>query len=92
MRVLGELTDELRRSINFYLNQSDELEMEIVQLLLAGPGGGLAQLNEYFTQRLSVPAMAIDPIASLNLDTTQEIPNIERPGLGTVLGLGLREV
>jgi type IV pilus assembly protein PilM len=90
MRVLGELTDELRRSINFYLNQSDELE--IVQLLLAGPGGGLAQLDEYFTQRLSVPAMAIDPIASLNLDTTQEIPNIERPGLGTVLGLGLREV
>ncbi len=90
MRVLGELTDELRRSINFYLNQSDELE--IVQLLLAGPGGGIAQLDEYFTQRLSVPTMAIDPITSLNLDTTQEIPNAQRPGLGTVLGLGLREV
>ncbi|MBE9263466.1 type IV pilus assembly protein PilM [Microcystis sp. LEGE 00066] len=92
MRVLGELTDELRRSINFYLNQSDELEMEIVQLLLAGPGGGLAQLDEYFTQRLNVPTTVIDPITSLNLDTTQEIPNAERPGLGTVLGLGLREV
>ena len=90
MRVLGELTDELRRSINFYLNQSDDLE--IVQLLLAGPGGGLAQLDEYFTQRLSVPTMAIDPIASLNLDTTQEIPNTEKPGLGTVLGLGLRGI
>ena len=92
MRVLGELTDELRRSINFYLNQSDELEMEIVQLLLAGPGGGLAQLDEYFTQRLSIPTMPIDPIASLNLDINQEIPNTQRPGLGTVLGLGLREV
>ena len=90
MRVLGELTDELRRSINFYLNQSDELE--IVQLLLAGPGGGLAQLDEYFTQRLSIPTMPIDPIASLNLDIDQEIPNTQRPGLGTVLGLGLREV
>jgi type IV pilus assembly protein PilM len=90
MRVLGELTDELRRSINFYLNQSDELE--IVQLLLAGPGGGLAQLDEFFTQRLSVPTMQIDPIATLALDTNQEIPNPRRPGLGTVLGLGLREV
>ncbi|GCA78519.1 type IV pilus assembly protein PilM [Microcystis aeruginosa] len=90
MRVLGELTDELRRSINFYLNQSDELE--IVQLLLAGPGGGLAQLDEYFTQRLSIPTMPIDPIASLNLDIDQEIPDSQRPGLGTVLGLGLREV
>ncbi|MFM7577048.1 MAG: type IV pilus assembly protein PilM, partial [Microcystaceae cyanobacterium] len=26
MRVMGELTDELRRSINFYLNQSEDLE------------------------------------------------------------------
>jgi type IV pilus assembly protein PilM len=90
MRVLGELTDELRRSINFYLNQSDELE--IVQLLLGGPGGGLAQLDEFFTQRLSVPAMQIDPIAALSLDLDEEIPAVQRPGLATVLGLSLREV
>lgn len=90
MRVLGELTDELRRSINFYLNQSEELE--IVQLLLAGPGGGLAQLDEFFTQRLSIPTMQIDPIAALSLTVDQEIASVQRPGLGTVLGLGLREV
>ncbi|MEG3436005.1 type IV pilus assembly protein PilM [Pannus brasiliensis CCIBt3594] len=90
MRVLGELTDELRRSINFYLNQSDDLE--IAQLLLAGPGGGLAQLDEFFTQRLSVPTMPIDPISALSIDLDREIPNTLRPGLGTVLGLGLREV
>lgn len=90
MRILGELTDELRRSINFYLNQSEELE--IVQLLLAGPGGGLSQLDEFFTQRLSVPTMQIDPIATLSIESDQEIPAVQRPGLGTVLGLGLREV
>jgi type IV pilus assembly protein PilM len=90
LRVLGELTDELRRSINFYLNQSDDLE--IVQLLLAGPGGGLAQLDEFFTQRLSVPTMQIDPVSALSIDFPQELPNNRRPGLGTVLGLGLREV
>lgn len=90
MRVLGELTDELRRSINFYLNQSEDLE--VVQLLLAGPGGGLVQLDEYFTHRLSVPTMQVDPVAALSLEVDQEIPSVERPGLGTVLGLGLREV
>ncbi|MBR8831498.1 MAG: hypothetical protein N5P05_003139 [Chroococcopsis gigantea SAG 12.99] len=90
LRVLGELTDELRRSINFYLNQSDELE--IVQLLLAGPGGGLQQLDEFFTQRLSIPTIQIDPISSLAIDLDQNIPNTKRPSLGTVLGLGLREV
>jgi len=41
IRVLGELTDELRRSLDFYLSQSENLE---AQILLAGPGGGLGQL------------------------------------------------
>ncbi|MEM8780485.1 MAG: type IV pilus assembly protein PilM [Cyanobacteria bacterium P01_G01_bin.49] len=90
MWVLGELTDELRRSINFYLNQSENLE--VVQLLLAGPGGGLIQLDEYFTHRLNLPAMQIDPVASLALEVDKEISSIQRPGLGIVLGLGLREV
>lgn len=90
MRVMGELTDELRRSINFYLNQSEDLEL--VQLLLAGPGGGLLQLDEYLTQRLSIPTMQIDPIAALSIETEQNIATTERPSLATVLGLGLREV
>ncbi|ACK68103.1 type IV pilus assembly protein PilM [Rippkaea orientalis PCC 8801] len=90
MRVLGELTDELRRSINFYLNQSEELE--VVQMLLAGPGGGLVQLDEYLTHRLSIPTMQVDPVTTLALELDKDIPAVQRPGLGTVLGLGLREV
>jgi type IV pilus assembly protein PilM len=90
LRILSELTDELRRSINFYLNQSEDLE--IVQLLLAGPGGGIGQLDEFFTQRLSLPTMQVDPITSLALEVEREIPSVQRPSLGTVLGLGLREV
>jgi type IV pilus assembly protein PilM len=89
MRVMGELTDELRRSINFYLNQSEDLEL--VQLLLAGPGGGLLQLDEYLTQRLSIPTMQVDPIAALAIETEQNIAMTERPSMATVLGLGLRE-
>jgi type IV pilus assembly protein PilM len=90
LRVLGELADELRRSIDFYLNQSDNLE--VAQLLLAGPGGGIGQLDEFFTQRLSLPTTQVDPVAALSLEVDQEIPSVQRPGLGTVLGLGLREV
>ncbi len=90
LRVLGELADELGRSIDFYLNQSDI--DEVAQLLLAGPGGGIGQLDEFFTKRLSLPTMQIDPITSLSLEVNEEIPIAQRPGLGTVLGLGLREV
>jgi type IV pilus assembly protein PilM len=90
LRVLGELTDELRRSIDFYLNQSGELE--VAQLLLAGPGGGIGQLDEFFTNRLSLPTAQIDPVSSLSLETDEDIPDVVRPGLGIALGLGLREI
>ncbi|MBD2593354.1 pilus assembly protein PilM [Nostoc sp. MBR 210] len=91
MRVLGELTDELRRSIDFYLNQSENLE--IAQILLAGPGGGLQQLDEFFTQRLSLPTAQVDPVGGLSLQVDeQKYPALERSGLAIVLGLGMREV
>jgi len=90
LRVLGELTDELRRSVDFYLNQAENLE--IAQILLAGSGGGLIQLDEFFTQRLSLPTTQIDPVQALSLQVDDEdYPFVQRPGLGTVLGLGMRE-
>lgn len=90
LRVLGELSDELRRSIDFYLNQGED--MEVAQLLLAGPGASLGQLDEFFAQRLSLPASQIDPISALSLESDEDIPDTQRPGLATVIGLGLREV
>lgn len=89
MRILTELADELRRSVEFYLSQSDNLD--VAQILLAGPGGGLTNLNEFFQQRLNVPTSQIDPVAALSLEVDEEkITIAQRPGLGTVLGLGLR--
>jgi type IV pilus assembly protein PilM len=90
LRVLGELIDELRRSINFYLNQSGD--MEVVQILLAGPGSGLAQIDEFFTKKLSLPTMQVDPVAALGIKLNEELSNMERAGLGTILGLGMRMV
>ncbi|MBC1240469.1 type IV pilus assembly protein PilM [Nostoc sp. 2RC] len=91
LRVLGELTDELRRSIDFYLNQSENLE--VAQILLAGPGGGLQQLDEFFTQRLSLPTIQIDPIGALSLEVdSNKYTQVQRSGLAVVLGLGMREV
>ena len=89
LRVLGELADELRRSIDFYHNQGEN--MEVAQLLLAGPGGAIGQLDEFFSQRLALPASQVDPVAALSLETDQELTPAERAGLGVVLGLGLRE-
>jgi type IV pilus assembly protein PilM len=89
LRVLGELADELRRSIDFYHNQGEN--MEVAQLLLAGPGGSIGQLDEFFSQRLSLPASQVDPVSALALEVGQELTPVQRVGLGVVLGLGLRE-
>lgn len=89
LKVLSELTEELSRSINFYINQSENLE--IAQLLLAGPGAGINQVDEFFTQKLNLPTTKIDPIATLGLNLSQDIAHKHRPGLGIVLGLGIRE-
>jgi type IV pilus assembly protein PilM len=90
LRILGELSDELRRSIDFYLNQAED--MEVAQLLLAGSGAAIGQLDEFFAQRLSLPASQVDPVAALSLEVAEDIEEEERPGLATVIGLGLREV
>lgn len=90
LRVLGELVDELRRSINFYLNQSGDVE--VVQLMLAGPGSGLAQIDEFFTKKLSIPAMQIDPVAALSLKINEDMSDMQKAGLGTVIGLGMRMI
>lgn len=90
MKILGELSEELSRSINFYINQSEDLE--IAQLLLAGPGAGISQVDEFFTQKLNLPTMKVDPITTLGLDVNQDIAPEYRPGLGIVLGLGMRDI
>ncbi len=90
-RVLGELADEIRRSIDFYLSQGDA-GISVAKVLLAGPGAGLSQLDTFFEERLGIATAQTDPIEALSLQTDEEIPESHRPGLGTALGLGLRQV
>ena len=90
LKIVGELADELGRSINFYLNQSTDLE--VAQLILAGPGASVRQIDEFFTQRLNLPAIPVDPIAALAIETGTNIPLEQRSGLGIALGLGMRDV
>jgi type IV pilus assembly protein PilM len=90
MRVVGDLSDELRRSIDFYTSQSPG--SDVVQLLIAGPGACIGQLNEFFSQRLGIAAIAVDPLTAVGVTVDADIPMQERMAMSVVLGLGLREV
>ncbi len=90
MRVVGDLSDELRRSIDFYTSQSPG--SDVVQLLIAGPGACIGQLNEFFSQRLGIAASAIDPMTAMGVTSDTDIPIHDRMAMSVSLGLGLREV
>jgi type IV pilus assembly protein PilM len=90
MRVVGDLSDELRRSIDFYTSQSPG--SDVVQLLIAGPGACIGQLNEFFSQRLGIAAIAVDPLTAVGVTVDGDIPIEERMAMSVALGLGLREV
>ena len=91
VKVLSELTDELRRSIDFFINQSEG--PDVSQLFLAGPGATIGQIDEFFNTRLGLPITIIDPVANLAIeDEEQKLSQVTSPGLGVVLGLGMREV
>jgi len=90
MRAVGDLSDELRRSIDFYTSQS--LGSDVVQLLIAGPGACIGQLNEFFSQRLGIAAVAVDPLTAVGVTVDGDIPIQERMAMSVALGLSLREV
>lgn len=90
-KVLTELGEELRRSIDFFVNQSEGLEAS--QLLLAGPGAVIGQIDEFFNQRLAMTTTIVDPVQSISVEVDEEkVTQAMRPSLGVVLGLGMREV
>ncbi len=88
-RVLNDLADELRRSMDFYINQ--ERSSPVVKVILGGAGAGMNQVDGFLAQRLSMPVELVDPLSSLNVPDSLDIPLNERPGMGVALGLGLRE-
>jgi type IV pilus assembly protein PilM len=90
MRAVGDLSDELRRSIDFYTSQSPG--SDVVQLLIAGPGACIGQLNEFFSQRLGIAAVAVDPLTAVGVTVDGDIPIQERMAMSVALGLSLREV
>ncbi len=88
-RVLTDLAEELRRSVDFYANQ--EGSAPVVKVLLAGNGAGLNQIDGFMGQRLSISTELADPLSSLAGGENVDVSLNDRPGMGVALGLSLRE-
>jgi len=89
-RVLSDLADELRRSVDFYISQNPG--SEIAQVFVTGPGACIGQLDEFLRQRLGVETRVVDPLQALDVSADKEVPFLDRVCMAIALGLSLREV
>ncbi|GAB4211115.1 MAG: type IV pilus assembly protein PilM [Synechococcales cyanobacterium] len=89
-RVMADLADELRRSMDFYINQPGSVT--IGRLILAGSGSSIGYVDGYLANRLGLAVDLADPLANVMLPDTMDISLSQRPAMGVAVGLGLREL
>ena len=88
---LGGLTNEIRRSIQFFENQANGRPVQRVAI-----GGGTANLrnfDQYLSRELDLPVEVVDPLRNIALVSGSVDPKkVERSRnlLGVCVGLGLR--
>jgi type IV pilus assembly protein PilM len=90
--ALEELSNEVRRSLEFHLGRYPDAT--ISRLVLHGGGAKLRNIDVFFTQSLGVPTVVANPFAHITVHTPKLPPEYatENGPLCTVaLGLALRD-
>ncbi|MEO0852428.1 MAG: type IV pilus assembly protein PilM [Cyanobacteria bacterium J06648_11] len=88
-RVLTELAEEIQRSIDFYANQ--ESSTTVSQVLLAGSGTIVRQIDLFFSQQLNLNVQLANPLSGVIVPTSVDIPEDRQASVGVAIGLGMRE-
>ena len=89
--VLGNLTNEVRRSIQFYENQPNGKPVQ--RLAMGGGMSMMKNLDQYLSGELGLQVEVIDPLRSITVpkkDSDRKRLEAVRPLLGVAVGLGLR--
>ncbi|MBI4532917.1 MAG: type IV pilus assembly protein PilM [Candidatus Melainabacteria bacterium] len=81
--VLGDITDEVARSLEFYKSQAGDVVVE--QVLLCGAGCELSQLNEFIANRLNIQTQVVDPLRNILVEAAL-IPPEKRATHTMILG------
>jgi type IV pilus assembly protein PilM len=90
--IVGELTTELRRSLDFYRRQHRNEAID--RILVAGGSAGIPGICEFIVADLGIPTQLADPFAGL-LQKHEAAPEYVRdvaPLCAVAAGLALRDV
>lgn len=84
--VMKDLLAEVQRSLDFYLSQG--ADRQVNRILLSGGGGRLGNLTGYFGHELKIPVEVFDPLA--RIEGAGAISPELRPLFSVALGLAVR--
>jgi type IV pilus assembly protein PilM len=90
--LLENLTAEINKTIDFYVNTSKN-NLEIKRVILSGGGSNMKGLVPYLVKKINKDVEEGDPW--VNLDLGEELPSINKKksaGFATVVGLALRGI
>lgn len=86
---LDVIIEEVRRVKDFY---EKEYSGKIERVILAGGGANLLGIENYFTERLGMPAVKGNPFGKINYPPQLEpVVNELGPCLSVAIGLGIRQ-
>jgi type IV pilus assembly protein PilM len=81
--IFGDIADELSKSLEFYRSQVGDVKMD--QIILAGPGCMVPNLDQFFMNKLNIRTIISDPMRDIRHDET-EIVDRMRPILAALIG------
>lgn len=81
--IFSDVADELSKSLDFYRSQVGDVKVD--QIILAGPGCMVPQLDQYFFNKLNIKTVVCDPMRDIKHDET-EIVDRMRPILAALVG------
>lgn len=81
--IFGDIADELSKSLEFYRSQVGDVKMD--QIILAGPGCMVPNLDQFFMNKLNVRTVISDPMRDIKHDETEIVERM-RPILAALIG------
>ncbi|NQV30400.1 MAG: type IV pilus assembly protein PilM [Candidatus Marinimicrobia bacterium] len=84
--IYDNLVDEIRRSLRFYIKESNESYFH--KILLMGASTAIKELDTFISNRLNVPAEAYNPIAQLHHDMHGDV--LDHGAYAVAIGYAMR--
>lgn len=81
--IFSDISDELAKSLDFYRSQVGDVKMD--QVILAGPGCMVPNLDQFFQNKLNIRTVISDPMRDIKHDET-EIVDRMRPIVAALIG------